>query len=55
MSEAWKQYKLANGIGGKTITPGSHGNSLLNPNTNYGYVLVDKNTGEILKIGRAHV
>ncbi|WP_058487104.1 hypothetical protein [Defluviitalea phaphyphila] len=28
-----------------------HGNSLLNPNKNYGYVLVDKNTGEILKFG----
>lgn len=30
---------------------GRHGNSLNNPNTNYGYVLVDKNTREILKFG----
>ena len=51
MSDAWKQYKDANGIGGKTITSGSHGNSLSNQNTNYGYSLVDKDTREILKFG----
>ena len=28
-----------------------HGNSLSNPNTNYGYALVDKDTREILKFG----
>ena len=30
---------------------GSHGNSLSDPRTNYGYALVDKNTNEILKFG----
>lgn len=30
---------------------GIHGNSLNNPNTNYGYVLMDKDTREILKFG----
>ena len=34
----------------KTAT-GSHGNSLSDPRTNYGYVLVDKDTNEILKFG----
>ena len=29
----------------------SHGNSLSDPRTNYGYVLVDRDTGEILKFG----
>lgn len=51
MSDAWKQYKGANGIGGNNTTTGSHGNSLSNPNTNYGYSLVDKDSGEILKFG----
>ncbi len=30
---------------------GMHGNSLNNANINYGYVLMDKDTGEILKFG----
>lgn len=30
---------------------GSHGNSLSDPRTNYGYVLVYKDTNEILKFG----
>ncbi len=30
---------------------GSYGNSLSDPRTNYGYVLVDKDTNEILKFG----
>ena len=30
---------------------GVHGNSLNHPGTNYGYALVDKDTGEILKFG----
>ena len=34
----------------KTATE-SHGNSLSDPRTNYGYVLVDKDTNEILKFG----
>ena len=34
----------------KTAT-GSHGNSLSDPRINYGYVLVDKDTNEILKFG----
>ncbi len=52
MSEAWVQYKHANGITFGTTTPnGVHGNSLSNPNTNYGYQLVDNSTGEILKYG----
>ena len=33
------------------IATGSHGNSLSDPRTNYGYVLVDKDTNEILKFG----
>ncbi len=33
----------------KTI--GTHGNSLSDPRTNYGYALVDKDTNEILKFG----
>ena len=36
---------------GTKTSNGIHGNSLNNPNTNYGYVLVDKNTREILKFG----
>lgn len=32
-------------------TTGSHGNSLSDPRTNYGYALVDKDTNEILKFG----
>ena len=34
----------------KTST-GTHGNSLSDPRTNYGYTLVDKDTNEILKFG----
>ena len=34
----------------KTST-GTHGNSLSDPRTNYGYALVDKDTNEILKFG----
>ena len=30
---------------------GTHGNSLSDPRTNYGYVLIDENTKEILKFG----
>ena len=33
------------------VSTGSHGNSLSDPRTNYGYVLVDGNTSEILKFG----
>ena len=33
------------------VSTGSHGNSLSDPRTNYGYVLVDKDTNEILKFG----
>lgn len=33
------------------VASGVHGNSLVNTKTNYGYALVDKNTGEILKFG----
>ncbi|WP_291581493.1 RHS repeat-associated core domain-containing protein [Clostridium sp. UBA6640] len=51
MSDGWAQYKQKNGIGVKTTTTGNHGNSLLNSNTNYGYSLVNKDTGEILKFG----
>lgn len=52
MSDAWSQYKIDNGISSKkAISDGSHGNSLDNPNTNYGYVLFDKDTNDILKFG----
>lgn len=34
-------------------TSGTHGNSLDDPRTNYGYVLTDKDTGEILKFGES--
>lgn len=52
MSQAWAQYKQANGITSGTTTSNSmHGNSLSNPNTNYGYQLVDKTTGEVVKYG----
>ena len=34
----------------KTVS-GTHGNSLADPRTNYGYALVDKDTNEILKFG----
>ncbi len=30
---------------------GTHGNSLSDPRTNYGYALVNKDTNEILKFG----
>ena len=33
------------------VNSGTHGNSLNNTSTNYGYVLVDKDTKEILKFG----
>ena len=33
------------------VSTGSHGNSLSDPRTNYGYVLIDRNTNEILKFG----
>ena len=33
------------------VSSGSHGNLLSDPRTNYGYVLVDRNTNEILKFG----
>jgi hypothetical protein len=51
MSNSWAQYKPKNGMVVKTTTTGNHGNSLSNSNTNYGYSLVDKDTGEILKFG----
>ena len=35
------------------VSTGSHGNSLSDPRTNYGYVLVDRNTNEILKFGES--
>ncbi|ADL53274.1 hypothetical protein Clocel_3600 [Clostridium cellulovorans 743B] len=50
MSEAWGKYKKTNGID-INATNEIHGNSLSNLNTNYGYALVDKDTGEILKFG----
>ncbi len=31
----------------------THGNSLLDPRTNYGYALIDKDTNEILKFGES--
>ena len=33
------------------VSTGSHGNSLSDPRTNYGYVLVDRDTNNILKFG----
>lgn len=36
-----------------TNTRGTHGNSLDDPRTNYGYVLTDKDTGDILKFGES--
>lgn len=33
------------------VSIGSHGNSLSDPRTNYGYALVDKDTNDILKFG----
>ncbi len=35
------------------VTTSSHGNSLSDPRTNYGYALVDKDTNEILKFGES--
>jgi len=35
------------------VSTGSHGNSLSDPRTNYGYALVDRNTNEILKYGES--
>lgn len=36
-----------------TSTSGVHGNSLNYEGTNYGYKLVDRNTGEVLKYGES--
>ena len=55
MSEAWKAYKAENGI----VTPSpvshgvSHGNSLADPRTNYGYRLVEIGSGKVLKYGES--
>ncbi|MCM1500752.1 MAG: hypothetical protein NC124_20020 [Clostridium sp.] len=51
------QYASNAEVGISNTTPtnasGTHGNSLDDPRTNYGYVLTDQDTGEILKFGES--
>lgn len=50
MSKEWAQYKQDNGFS-NNVTSSTHGNSLTNSKTNYGYQLIEKDTGEVLKYG----
>ena len=50
MSKAWKAYNQSF-LNDSIVQDHIHGNDMNCPRTNYGYVLVDKSTGEILKFG----